>query len=499
MRNKLNSILLTNGFPPFSGEGSIYQNLAFSFKKAILNEQLLKGEKLPPTRLLAKDLGISRSTVLKAYEILCIEKYVYAVQGSGYFIKNIQQKEIKSSLPTTIQKGAKPAVSKRGKNFKKNVRLMNRTNNKGIAFRPGLPPLDIFPVRQWQQLTNNYWKQVTFSEMTYGASLGFENLRKNIADYLRIYRNIHCDYEQVVVVTGSLHSISMVGDLLIDEEDEVIVENPTYANALAIFKSLQASLIAAEIDEEGLNIKSINKKKLSKPKLIYTTPSNQYPTGIQMSLKRRLELLEWAREQNCLILEDDYDHEFSNWENPIDSIFGLDKSDSVIYQGTFNKLLHPSIRLGYMIVPPYLIDEIRAIYEQTLRFISPVTQKVMASFIEKNYLSNHLRKVLQVSNERRSYFIEQFQRHFEDEVKLLGLNSGLHLIADVKYANDVELANYLNQNGITVFPYSKYYLKGPKPNGLVMGFSSVGNSVIKEKVAKMHQLYNQYLASGQNR
>ncbi|MBO6524739.1 MAG: PLP-dependent aminotransferase family protein [Balneolaceae bacterium] len=494
MGNKLNGILLANGFPSSANEGSMYQNLAFSFKKAILNKQLRKDEKLPPTRLLASDLQISRSTVLKAYEILCIEKYVRAIHGSGYYVENIQQKKIKISLPPATKKNAKPDISSRARSFRKNVQLMNRTDNKGIAFRPGLPPLDIFPVRKWQQLTNNYWKQVTFSEMTYGASLGLESLRRNIADYLRIYRNIHCDYNQVVVVTGSLHSLSMVSDLLIDQNDQVILENPTYANALAIFKSLKAKLIPTDIDDEGLNIKSVDLKKLKKPKLIYTTPSNQYPTGVQMSLKRRAELLEWVSEQNCLIIEDDYDHEFSNWENPVASIFSLDKSDCVIYLGTFNKLLHPSIRLGYMIIPPFLVDEMRAVYEQTLRFISPVTQKVMSDFIEKNHLSNHLRKVVKVSNERRDFFVEQFQLCFGKEVKLLALNSGLHLIADISQVNDVDLSKYLNDSGITVFPYSKYFLKGPKPNGLVMGFSSVDNSIIKEKVRKMYQLYRKFLS-----
>ena len=468
---------------------SIYQDLAASLKKSISNYQLLKGEKLPPTRLLANDLGISRSTVLKAYDILCIEKYVTAIQGSGYFVEDIQLRKMQLPSHSSGKKSARPEISKRARNFKKYVNLMNRTGNKGIAFRPGLPPLDIFPIRQWQQLTNNYWKKVTFSEMSYGAPLGIESLRKNIADYLRIYRNIQCDFEQVVVVTGSLHSLSMVGDLLLDEGDQVVIENPTYANALAIFRSLKAQLVPAEIDKEGLSIKSINQKKLTKPKLVYTTPSNQYPSGVQMSMERRIELLDWAREQNCLIIEDDYDHEFSNWEKPITSIFGLDKTDSVIYQGTFNKLLHPSIRLGYLIVPPYLVDDIRAAYEQTLRFVSPVTQKVMSSFIEKNYLSTHLRKVIEVSNDRRAFFTEEFYKHFGDNIALSDTNKGLHLIAHLTEADDVLLSQHLDKHGITVFPYSKYFFKGNKPNGLVMGFSSVEKSVIKTKVAEMSRLY----------
>ncbi len=464
--------------------------------RAILNKQLVKGSKLPPTRLLARDLGLSRSTVIKAYEVLCFEKYISATQGSGYYVNDVQHKKIEYSLKTVNHIQVNPRVSKRAREFRKHVDLMNRGEHKGIAFRPGLPPLDVFPVRQWQNLTNNYWKEVTFSEMSYGATLGLDALRKNIVDYLRIYRNIHCDYQQVVIVTGSLHSLSIVGDLLLDEGDQVVLENPTYANAIAMFKSLKTNIINASIDSEGLNIKSIKASHLRDPKLIYTTPSNQYPSGVQMTLRRRLELLDWASDNNCLIVEDDYDHEFSNWEKPITSIFGLDRSNSVIYQGTFNKLLHPAIRLGYLIVPPYLVEDIKALYEQSLRFVSPVTQKVMSSFIEKDYLSKHLRKVVQISNERRACFIEHFNRYFEKTIQLHQVSGGLHVIARLpSHIDDVEVSGFLEHHGIVAFPYSKYFLKEKKENGLVMGFSSVREHVIREKILRMSRLFQEFKGS----
>ena len=330
--------------------------------------------------------------------------------------------------------------------------------------------------------------------MSYGSPLGLEALRKNIADYLKIYRNINCDYGQVVIVTGSLHSLSIIGDLLIDEGDEVIVENPTYANAMAIFKSLKSKIVAAQLDDEGLSLESIKKVKLKSPKLVFVTPSNQYPSGVKMSLKRRLELLDWASKRNCLIIEDDYDHEFSNWENPIASIFGLDNNNSVIYQGTFNKLLHPSIRLGYLIVPPYLVPEIKAICEQSIRFVSPITQKIMSAFIEKDHLSNHLRKVVQVSNERRTIFIDSFTNHFEDNLQLHPVNDGLHVIAKLPAGiSDVEASYHLEKNGIIAFPYSKYFPKGPKESGLLMGYSSVPSRIIEERMGKMYKVLKEFI------
>jgi GntR family transcriptional regulator/MocR family aminotransferase len=499
LQNKLNGILATNGFPENKTKMSVYRALAEALMEAVLSKQLVKGEKLPPSRVLANDIGVSRSTVIKAYEILCIEKYVKSVQGSGYYVEDVQRKKIKHRLLSISTNGSRPEISERGKRFRKYVNLMNRTSGGGTAFRPGLPPLDIFPVRQWQSLTNRYWRDVTYSEMSYGDPQGLLSLRKNITDYLRIYRNIHCHYDQVIIVTGSMHSISIIGDLLIDADDQIIVENPAYANAIAIFKSLKAKLLAASIDDEGIDIKGVPLSKVQDPKFIYTTPSNQYPSGIKTSLDRRLEVLEWAQKHNCLIVEDDYDHEFSNWEEPITSIFGLDKSESVIYLGTFNKLLHPSVRLGYIIVPPYLVNDIRASLEQTLRFVPPMNQKIMSTFIEKGYLSTHLRKVVEVSNTRRSYFIDQFNRELGAIMSLRPLTQGLHVIADLpKSIVDNELAKFLTENGITVFPLSKYVVKGNMGNGLVMGFSSVDKASIKSKIREMGALCRQFIKHQQS-
>nr|WP_299073393.1 PLP-dependent aminotransferase family protein [uncultured Allomuricauda sp.] len=496
MKTKLNSLLISHGFSSTEGGQSLYVKLSNSFINAINKKKLVQGYQLPPTRLLAQDMGLSRSTVVKAYEILCLENYVYSVQGSGFYVNDIRNKKIKYSLRTQKEVTKYPDISERATQFSANVTLMNRGHERGIAFRPGLPPLDVFPVRQWQKLTNNYWRDIKYSDMSYKHTLGLDCLRKNIADYLKLYRNIQCDYSQIIIVTGSLHSLSIIGDLLINADDEVVVENPTYANALAVFKSLKARVIPTQIDSEGLSISSLDKVKLKKGKLIYTTPSNQYPTGVQMSLKRRLELLDWAKENKMMIIEDDYDNEFSNWESPITSIFGLDKGHRVFYQGTFNKILHPSIRLGYLIAPPHFVDSIKAMFEQSFRFISPVTQKVMSDFIEKDYINQHLRKVIQVVNERKLFFVDQFQNLFDKNIKIQPANQGLHLMARLPAEmNDIEITKVLMDAGIVSFPYSKYFLRNEKEKGLVMGFSSVSKPVIKQKLEKMSRTFYDYQRS----
>lgn len=493
LKTKLNSLLISHGFNPNKGKDSLYMKLSNAFISAIKKKRLVKGYQLPPTRLLAEDMQVSRSTVIKAYEILCMENYVYAVQGSGYYVNDIKDKKIRYSLRT--QKGITqyPKISERAEHFGSNISIMNRGHNKGIAFRPGLPPLDVFPVRQWQNLTNKYWKDIRYSDMSYSHTLGLDCLRQNIADYLKLYRNIQCDYSQIIIVTGSLHSLSIIGDLLLNKKDEVVVENPTYANALAVFKSLKAKIIPAAIDSEGLSLDSLSHVKLKRGKLIFTTPSNQYPTGVQMSLKRRLELLDWAEENNMMIIEDDYDNEFSNWETPIASLYGLDKGNRVFYQGTFNKILHPSIRLGYLIAPPHYIDSIKAMFEQSLRFISPATQRVMSDFIEKDYLSQHLRKVVQVVKERKQFFVDQFQQVFDDTFKIQAANHGLHVMAKLpENVNDIEVSKMLMKEEIISFPYSKYFIKKKTEKGLVMGFSSVTKPIIKQKLEKMSRVFYEY-------
>ena len=209
-----------------------------------------------------------------------------------------------------------------------------------------------------------------------------------------------------------------------------------------------------------------------------------------MSIKRRQELLQWASKNNTFIIEDDYDHEFSNWEKPVSSIYSLDKQERVIYLGTFNKLMHPSIRLGYIIAPNYLLDTITALYEQSTRFVSPSLQKTLSSFIEKDYLNKHLRRVFEVSVERKKIFIDCFKSNFGDEIYFDKKNTGLHIIGYLKEnINDLKLSNHLATKNIIAYPLSQYFINEKKETGLVLGYCSVNNKLIKENIVKMNNAY----------
>lgn len=461
----------------------LYKKLYNSLKTLIDNKALPDGLKLPPSRLLAKDLKISRSTVNKTLDILLFEQYIVSKQGSGYFVKY----QIKSSKGIAnkeeIKKFNYPIISKRAKRFLKNQYIStDNFSKKNIAFRPGLPPLDIFPVQKWKQVSNFHWRTATPTSLSYAPSEGIESLRKNISNYLKIYRNINCDYNQIIITSGSLHSLYLLGSVLVNSKDNIIMENPTFPRAYNLFKSIKANIIPCNIDKFGINISSVKAKNV---KFTYTTPSNQYPLGIKMSKERRTELLEWASKNNSLIIEDDYDHEFSNWENSIPSLFSLDKEDRVIYIGTFNKLLHPSLRVGYLIAPKYLINPIKAIYEQSSRFVSVHIQETLNTFINKDYLNMHIRKVISVASTRKNDFMHKNKSIFKIDKHF----SGLHIIGKFKKeANDFKIHKALLKNNVIAYPLSNYYITKEKQSGLVMGYSSVNEKVMRNKIEQIHRV-----------
>lgn len=457
----------------------IYKRIYNSFKNLILSGSIPNNTQLPPTRVLAKDLEISRSTVVKAFDLLSFERFLISKKGAGFYVNYNSIKENLSNKNGAALKY--PSISKRANSFLKNTYLnTDKFSKNNIAFRPGLPPLDIFPINKWKEISNKYWREATPTNLSYAPAEGLDKLRISIMNYLRIYRNIECNYQQIIITSGSLHSLYLIGNSLLNKGNSIVMENPTFPRAYKLFKSLKADIIPCEIDSEGINIDTINCKKV---KFIYTTPSNQYPLGVKMSKNRRQELLEWVSKNNSLIIEDDYDHEFSNWEKPISSLFSLDAEKRVIYTGTFNKLLHPSLRIGYMVVPEYLITPIKSIYEQSSRFISIHLQENLHEFIVRDYLNKHIRNVIITSKNRKKLFSELTK----DFLDVGSSFDGLHLIGKIRNGdeNDNLIHKKLLAENVVAYPLSNYYITKSKKQGLVLGYSSVNEKVMKEKIYKM--------------
>lgn len=461
-----------------------------AIKYCITTIELPNNWVLPSTRVLAQELNLSRTTVNKAYELLQLEKLISSKAGSGNKVsyEGPQKKEKPSKQLLLKDQSSYPTISEKGLSYSENISILNRMPNSNLAFRPGLPPIDVFPVNQWKKLLNTYWRHIKSSNLSYTNATGLLELKKSISSYLNISRSVKCDYKQIVIVSGSLQSLYLIATSLIDKGDSVVLENPLFPNVHSVFKSSQANLLPISLDKEGIDIKQIGALKQN-VKLIHVTPSNHYPTGVKMSLERRQDLLKLASQKKALIIENDYENEIANHSGNIPSIFSLDTEDRTIYIGTFNRLLHPSIRLGYMIVPKYLIKTIEALQEHSHRFVSPSIQVVMTQFIEKNYLYHHIKNSIEVAKKRHQLFINEFNNMSSKMHIADGLCSSFHIVAHfnepTSIAEEERIISDLTHKKVTAHALSKCYIGTSKQTGLIFGYSAVQPTILKQKIKKM--------------
>ena len=469
---------------------ALYQRIFNLIKDAILNNDIPEGSILPSTRIAANELKISRSTVIRAYELLILEGYAESMVGAGHRVKGLVTDKVLAS-PESHTMFAYPDLSDTGKSFQKNVSLINTTDDIGIAFRPGLPPLDIFPVNQWKNLTNLYWRNIKASALTYSASSGTEQLKKTLANYLNFSRNIKCDPRQIIIVSGSLQSLFLIGNVMLNPGDYMCMENPTFPNVHSIFKGLRANIQPVGIDEYGIKVGDMTQSGHINSKLLHTVPSSHYPTGVRMSLERRLELLKWANTHKTIIIENDYEHEVNNYKDFVPSLFSLDKEQRTIFLGTFNRLLHPSIRVGYMVAPYYLLDALEALLKHSHRFVPSSIQVVLSQFIEKNYLYSHVKKVIEIAEERKKIFHDTFEDCFGDSLTLNNSQTrSLHALTEFKKGiKDADLVAHFAKNNIITHAYSKCFVDENPRHGLILGYTPVRAPIIRQKIRQMEKLY----------
>jgi GntR family transcriptional regulator / MocR family aminotransferase len=465
----------------------VYLVLYEAIRKAIEIGHIPESTQMPPSRLLAEEMGLSRSTVIKAYNLLTENKLVFARQGSGYVVMASPRQNPGRSEP----RSGYPRISDIGQSFLQNIHLLGNTETEGMAFTPGLPPLDVFPIGQWQKLTNMYWRHIKSSDLNYSISSGIYPLKKNIANYLLLSRRIHCDPDQIIIVSGSLQSLYLIGNILINKGDDVLVENPTFPNVISIFKSLQAKVNPVEVENDGIDLHKLNRLRPENPKLVHVTPSNQYPLGGKMPLEKRLHLLDWANHNEAIIIENDYEHEINNWEFPVDSIYSLDQQQRTIYLGTFNRILHPSIRLGYMVAPPYLLSSLKALQMHSHRFVPQSIQAVMTDFMSQSLIYKHIRNAINEASDRKALFLSMFEKLFDKNLIIRSQQtSSFHVVAELMEGNqDKQLVSALKTKGIITHPLSKCYLDEPLKQGLILGYSCINRGLLAQYLPKMAGVY----------
>src|SRR4030095_10698552 len=340
-----------------------YQQIYESLRLSILSGGIAPRTQVPPTRVLAGELGISRTTVVNAYDQLLAEGYLEGKTGAGTYVVS-EMPDATFQLEATVLADGKErakrrerALSRRGQwiasSSVKSLRM--QADNTCLAFQNGVPAGDAVPFRVWWKLASRRWRNPPRELLGYGDPAGYRPLREAIAEHLRSARAVHCDADQVIIVAGRQQPIYLIARLLLEPGDRVWVEDPCYPGARNALLSAGSKVISVPVDEEGFDLgQALQLSK--KARLVYVTPSHQFPLGVTMSLSRRLALLEWAQRAGAWVLEDDYDSEYRYNGRPLPALQGLDIENRTVYIGTLSKTLFPSLRLGYLVVPPDLVD-----------------------------------------------------------------------------------------------------------------------------------------------
>ena len=448
----------------------IYRQVYDGLRQAILDGRLRPGQRIPSTRGLAADLGVSRLPVLSAYEQLLHEGYLVGRTGSGTFVS----RDLPDDLLRAPAIGRRTASGRRGTGIRNrpalNQPLPSSWSLPVVPFQIGLPALDLFPRSAWAKLVARQVHAETADRLTYGDPAGLRSLRIAVAQHLRASRAVRCEADQVLIVPGSQAALRLAATALLESDDRVAIEEPGYFGVHRAFRAAGAALVPVPVDAEGLSVTALHRRG-GDIRAVYVTPSHQYPLGMTMSAARRLALLDWAERHGAWILEDDYDSEFRYVSRPVGALQGMDSHERVIYIGTFSKALFPAVRVGYVVVPPALWTrflESRLAFDV---FAPTLYQRALAEFLQQGHFGRHLRRMRSAYVERRNALLRGLACHCGDLLRVHNSDAGLHVTALLREGvDDKDVVARLTRRGVAALALSNSYLGPARRQGLLLGF-----------------------------
>ncbi|WP_424684200.1 PLP-dependent aminotransferase family protein [Frateuria sp. YIM B11624] len=470
------------------GDVPIYRQLSEWFRRAIVDGQLQPGQRVPSTRALAGELKVSRLPVLSAYEQLHAEGYLETFTGAGTCVAGT----IPLGAPEKPRRRrciSTPALASPARRVAARAQAMAGPEQTWLesqgAFRVGLPALDAFPHEAWARLLSRHARRVDTESLVYGDPLGYLPLREAVADYLRTVRAVRADASQVMITTGAQHGVQVCTHVLLDTGDSAWMEEPGYPGAHQALAAVGAKAVLVPVDEDGLDVAE-GIRRGPDARMVYLTPSHQFPLGVTMSASRRMQLLQWAAREGRWIVEDDYDSEYRFGGKPVPSLQGLDADGRVIYVGTFSKVMFPALRLGWLVVPSDLVPAFRA-GRDALDTCSPMLpQRAMTDFIREGHFARHIRRMRTLYAARRAALLDAIGRHLPGRLQVVGAEAGMQLAAllpdDV---DDLALSRRAAKAGVSVRPLSQCYRGPAQRNGLILGYGGVDARAIEEGIRRL--------------
>jgi len=450
--------------------------LYMALRDAIRGGTLKAHSLLPGSRVLAKTLAVSRNTVNAALEQLAIEGFVQR-ERQGTRVLMLASAPVVRNTPVI-------SLAQRVRTLPQGV----KRNSPALAFTPGLPAVNYFPTAIWRRLSERVWRDEGSALLGYGESGGERRLRAAIARHLALARGIHCDVEQIVITEGAQDALMLCVHLLCDPGNSAWVEEPGYNGAKSAFLAAGLQVKGIPVDEEGMTLA----ETITPPRIIYTSPSHQYPLGYVMSAARRLQLLEAATRTGSWIIEDDYDSEFRYHGDPVPAMLGMIPNPPVVYLGTFSKTLFPSLRIGFMVMPPALANAAAPVINSLLRGGHRSEQLALAHFIEDGHYARHLAAMRRLYRKRQAQLREALQNGFDLEHRVLGGEGGLHLTLSVPGMNDLNVVREARRFGLAPHALSRFYLQpSPASSGLVLGYGNPSASLFPGGVRTLARLITQ--------
>lgn len=480
-----------------SGSGlPTYRQVYEQLRKAILAGHLLPGDRVPSVRELARCLRISRTTVTQSYELLHSEGYLQSVIGSGTFVsQQLPEDLLKTGFTQSAIKSAcvnqlPVRLSQYGAN------LINTKVDEILIPEPFLSfqcrpsKLDPVTLQQWKKLWIRHFESENWIDLKNASdTLGLYALREAVACYIAKSRGVQCEADQIIIVSTTLQAIELVTRVLIEPGDQIILENPGCLDIHQIFLTQGAQLCPIPVDDSGILVEQLPPTSSANAKLVYVTPSHQFPSGVVMSLRRRLELLDWVSHSGAMIIEDDYNSDYRYCGRPIPALQGLNQNNSVIYVGDFSGALFPAINIGYLVAPPALVPILACAKTLTYSRVPLLEQYILTDFINEGYLERHMRRTWKQYDQRRYLLIKYLQLYLGDRVTILGEDAGMHLTVRLHSSlSDEEIMARAARKGLKWISTHPYYLQQPCSKEFVLGYADLSEQEIQDVVQNLVQL-----------